>query len=1180
MRKEAGGAGLESPKEHQPPSPTESKNPSATPTPAQHAGNTQKESEGEAIAKKQHSYTRRTSLPMLVRNKEDFLNIDTLIQSAAHAPESMLQQLGDEGGAASDDSLDASTDGRVRAHASVSGGVGPGACFAKDQHVSAFVGSSGDVQGADRSVKGALAPVHESSSSFSSSSAFSSNDSTEGIPMNGGGSDSSNVSSLLPKPIPYPSLPDMNVLIDDGMHSLHSVFGRSNAKSEASTHGSAAWKPAVNAPADAPSLSAPQSKMPFHHLLNISSVTKPHQDDITFIPSPSLPASSHHTTSTGAGTSAHAHTENSGNTAGACHPPPAPSIPQAHHVCPDCELETRAATLSLVPFRQILQHILLQTCSCSFDRRWELRRMADQVLPVLIQVICWFDLAFFKKIWMRYLSSNSSFLQCVATLSIKYVLRTTHELGRSIGIKDPSFSASASASASAGTSTAAAAAAHSTPNKHGNGHGISVQIGSSSSNSSQNNIGGGGGNAQTHINSYKRRSIKKIIDSVEELLPRIMPRVYRLCMSSRSDRQVTLSTEIIILALAHFSDSLPSGHHYHYINAIISRFARMQSIAHGSSTAMISPPSSSPVSSPKPTAASSISSSSSSQEEPFSISATPLTESASSSTLSHLLSSSSSPSALNTDSSSSSNGDNTKECNGNTSKNKENANVDIQGTSKETSPKTMFNGAPTSLRDLQRIFSRYARAQAADNVTLCMQRVRRVEQWLIACTHPLFLHILPHCDYSQLIQLAPFLVDGAYRFVADEDIRHSLLKALEVIMTRIASPLAENRGANTDRSGGDKGKGSSNDASAADPSQVLKQPKHEEWLGLQMADVLVRKLTAMFKLVENSADIKLILNALECLCVMVSDCRYLPAIFHSFAYKIIKKNGGKRLALPPALHAYKMQLAVVSSSSTSVSSASPSVAANGVFLFAHSHTPVTESPVSTSGYDSDPSTLASAESKTMSRSTGACTEMSLSAGATVAVSASPSPPSVSPSPSPSPPSGSPAKADKADEDDESDWDETDDDDDDDGSDWDDSDGEEEEQFVYNTPADKIARELGVFVLSLQHAFSPHTCTQSTCCRKDTSAIAATYDNSVHINVSGMNGHSKRGEAGGDGIDNTRASTESPNDYSLTVGVDGNDDVCGVFPPSLAKGCLMCELQKTPAVVQESIVYALSRASSV
>ena len=47
-----------------------------------------------------------------------------------------------------------------------------------------------------------------------------------------------------------------------------------------------------------------------------------------------------------------------------------------------------------------LHHMILQTKECLMDDRFELTRMADQVLPGLVKLLCWIDVNILGKHWL------------------------------------------------------------------------------------------------------------------------------------------------------------------------------------------------------------------------------------------------------------------------------------------------------------------------------------------------------------------------------------------------------------------------------------------------------------------------------------------------------------------------------------------------------------------------------------------------------------------------------------------------------------------------------------------------------------------------------------------------------------------------------------------------------------
>jgi len=101
------------------------------------------------------------------------------------------------------------------------------------------------------------------------------------------------------------------------------------------------------------------------------------------------------------------------------------------HSCSRCGLEQQAKLLKLVPFSWVFVQMLLHTTFCALSSRWELRRMADQVYPSLIEVFCRFDFKTLRMKWIQYLKPESSgFLKFTALLSLKHCLRLAHDYSR------------------------------------------------------------------------------------------------------------------------------------------------------------------------------------------------------------------------------------------------------------------------------------------------------------------------------------------------------------------------------------------------------------------------------------------------------------------------------------------------------------------------------------------------------------------------------------------------------------------------------------------------------------------------------------------------------------------------------------------------------------------------------
>jgi len=70
-------------------------------------------------------------------------------------------------------------------------------------------------------------------------------------------------------------------------------------------------------------------------------------------------------------------------------------------------------------FGSVLMQIFLQTLECLADTRWELRRMAHQVLPLISEAMRFYDSSILENLWESHLSCNSSLLGFGACVSLR-----------------------------------------------------------------------------------------------------------------------------------------------------------------------------------------------------------------------------------------------------------------------------------------------------------------------------------------------------------------------------------------------------------------------------------------------------------------------------------------------------------------------------------------------------------------------------------------------------------------------------------------------------------------------------------------------------------------------------------------------------------------------------------------
>ncbi|XP_067055550.1 uncharacterized protein [Acropora muricata] len=84
------------------------------------------------------------------------------------------------------------------------------------------------------------------------------------------------------------------------------------------------------------------------------------------------------------------------------------------------ELPAWTNDLQLGTLSSVLRQVLLQTIECLADTRWELRRMGQQVLPLVTEVIRWFDIKPLEILWDNYLSRKHTLLCYGSCIALRY----------------------------------------------------------------------------------------------------------------------------------------------------------------------------------------------------------------------------------------------------------------------------------------------------------------------------------------------------------------------------------------------------------------------------------------------------------------------------------------------------------------------------------------------------------------------------------------------------------------------------------------------------------------------------------------------------------------------------------------------------------------------------------------
>ena len=71
-------------------------------------------------------------------------------------------------------------------------------------------------------------------------------------------------------------------------------------------------------------------------------------------------------------------------------------------------------------FYKILTQVLYQTIECLEDSRWELRRMSQQILPLITETIRWFDISILEDFWSKNLTRGRPLFCYSGCIALKY----------------------------------------------------------------------------------------------------------------------------------------------------------------------------------------------------------------------------------------------------------------------------------------------------------------------------------------------------------------------------------------------------------------------------------------------------------------------------------------------------------------------------------------------------------------------------------------------------------------------------------------------------------------------------------------------------------------------------------------------------------------------------------------
>ena len=201
--------------------------------------------------------------------------------------------------------------------------------------------------------------------------------------------------------------------------------------------------------------------------------------------------------------------------------------------CTDDELDGWLNSLFWQPFQLCLQHNFLQVTQCFADSRFELRRMADQVLRPLTEVALWGELSVLQQLWTSFLPLIDS-LPCWVSASTFFLV-----LQRTSAFK-------------------AMLASYDNAGSFGSCQGLKSTADSPHQVLSNLNL---------------------IVDQVEALLPELLPSVAMLVDRASSDKVSVLAAQLIVLTHARYGKCHIHAHFQPTCPSCMSQYTRLDRLA-------------------------------------------------------------------------------------------------------------------------------------------------------------------------------------------------------------------------------------------------------------------------------------------------------------------------------------------------------------------------------------------------------------------------------------------------------------------------------------------------------------------------------------------------------------------------------------------------------------------------
>ena len=198
--------------------------------------------------------------------------------------------------------------------------------------------------------------------------------------------------------------------------------------------------------------------------------------------------------------------------------------------CSEAELANWLGSLRWQPVRLCLQHCLLQVTQCFADSRFELRRMADQVLRPLAEVALWGELPVLQQLWSSFVPLVDSLPCWVSASTMLLVLQRTSAFHLLLQ-PSPSQPAAPTGMLTTGPPPTAPPAPPPT------------------------------GGALSTLAAPTLAALGSLVHRVEALLPRLLPVVAQLLDGAASDKVSVLAAQLLVLAHARFGRRLAPLRH-------------------------------------------------------------------------------------------------------------------------------------------------------------------------------------------------------------------------------------------------------------------------------------------------------------------------------------------------------------------------------------------------------------------------------------------------------------------------------------------------------------------------------------------------------------------------------------------------------------------------------------------